>query len=124
MPYVFSTMSAGVNYIDYHVNEKGAHTVKSKVAIKGGSGVANKNLITPLGVPTHINDAQLEMLEKNITFQEHKKAGYITVRNEEADPEKVVSQDMESRDKSAPYTPEDFKEDDLAKPIDIDKSED
>ena len=43
------------------------------VLIKGGTGVANNRLITPLGVATEITDFDLEELKKNPSFLEHEK---------------------------------------------------
>jgi hypothetical protein len=75
--------------------------------IKGGTGVANNRLITPLGVATEITEFDLEELKKNPSFLEHEKDGYIVVRDKKADTEKVAS-GMNLKDESAPMTDADY----------------
>lgn len=81
--------------------------VESQVLIKGGSGIANKNIITPYGVATEVTPDELAQLESNEQFQLHKANGYIRVESKKSETEKVVK-DMTKKDKSAPATPEDY----------------
>lgn len=81
--------------------------VESQVLIKGGSGIANKNIITPHGVATEITPAELDQLEANEQFQLHKTNGYIRVESKKSETEKIAK-DMTKKDKSAPATPEDY----------------
>lgn len=120
MPYVFSTLSSPVAYTLYNESERGAHTVKSKIIIKGGAGVANKNLITPLGVATEVTEEELEVLKTHPVFKLHLENGYVKIKEKQADAE-VVAADMNSRDESAPLTPNDFKDEDQAKPVEKEK---
>lgn len=107
MPYVYSTLS---NDNEYRIYEKGGAdipVVKGHVLIKGGAGIANKNLITPRGVPTEVTKEQLEMLEGNDQFKMHKENGFISVDTKQADAD-AVAKNMTKKDKSAPKTPEDY----------------
>lgn len=119
--YVYSTMTAGNDYVCWEhspANELPEYRKENTVSIAGGHGVANKNLITPLGVMTPITAAQHELLQSNEVFKVHQKAGFITVQKRSVDPEKVAA-DLETRDKSAPLVPQDFekKGDKVAKPV-------
>lgn len=121
--YVYSTLAADVSYNHYVASEivkslipgvapKATQVprIEKSVLIKGGAGVAPagiRRLETPLGVSTPVTDDELELLEKNDVFQLHVKNGYITVRRKKVDAEIVVADGMESRDVSAPVTPED-----------------
>lgn len=112
--YVFSTLANDQNYTNWI---KGGADIPVKgfsCIIKGGTGVANDRLITPLGVMTEIDDAALEELEKNPNFVQHKNGGFITVQKKKADTEKVAA-DMNLKDESAPMTDADYKEDEAPK---------
>lgn len=112
--YVFSTLANDQMYTNW---EKGGNDVPIKgfqCLIKGGTGVANKRLVTPLGVATEITDEELGELEKNPSFVDHKKNGFITVRSKKAEAEKVAT-DMNLKDESAPMTNADYTEEDAPK---------
>jgi hypothetical protein len=106
--YVYSKMSASVVYNDFVPGGADLPVVAKSVTIKGGAGIANKNLITPLGVVTEIDDADLEMLNRNGIFKLHKENGFITVEKRNVDVEKVVANMGEKADPSAPLSPADF----------------
>ena len=115
--YVYSTMSQDVRYCQYSKQVGGGEFTPSilrSVTIKGGSGVINRNLITPHGVVTAIDEDELKFLEggegqePNRTFQAHKKAGFVKVEKKNFKVEKVVK-DLEAKDKSAQKTKDDFK---------------
>lgn len=89
--YVYSTLSNDNNY--------------DGVLIAGKANVATKNLITPMGVMTKVDDSTLKHLEGNHVFQLHKKNGFITVEKYKEDADQVAA-DMTGRDSSAPETPE------------------
>jgi hypothetical protein len=111
--YVFSTLANDQNYTNW---VKGGGDVPIKghaVMIKGGTGVANNRLITPLGVSTEVTEFDLEELKKNPSFLEHQKDGYITVQNKKMDTEKVAS-NMNLKDESAPMTDADYASEDEA----------
>jgi hypothetical protein len=111
--YVFSTLANDQNYTNW---VKGGGDVPIKghsVIIKGGTGVANSRLITPLGVATEVTEFDLEELNNNPCFLEHKKDGYIVVKDKKSDTEKVAS-DMNLKDESAPMTDADYASEDEA----------
>ena len=112
--YVFSTLANDQNYTNWL---KGGGDVPIKgysVLIKGGTGVANDRLITPMGISTEINELDLSELENNVVFQKHKASGFIVVKQKAADPEKVAA-DMNRKDESAPLTEADYSADDAPK---------
>lgn len=108
--YIYSTLASDTAYTEWHEGGGDIKTEGRSVTIKGGTGVANKHLITPLGTVTTVSDEELAFLEANPVFKKHKDGGYIRVSAKNEDPEKVVSGDMKSRDVSAPIVPEDFPE--------------
>lgn len=89
--YVYSTLSNDNRY--------------GEVLINGKANVANKNVITPLGVVTRITSAQLDEAKTFPVFQLHMDNGYLTVEKYKEDADLVAS-DMTGRDASAPETPE------------------
>lgn len=105
-------MSVDVYYNVFHDNTiNGKQTIDAskvikRVLVKGGSGVATKRLETPLGVVTAITDEEAELLRNDETFLTHQRNGYVIIRDDKVESEVAVA-DMESRDDSAPYTPED-----------------
>lgn len=102
--YIFSTLANDQTYQNWQSGEGGVPQPAHKVFVKGGAGVANDRLVTPLGVATEVSDLDLAELEKNSVFVLHRKNGFITIRSKSADPEKVAA-DMNRADKSAPLTP-------------------
>lgn len=107
--YIYSTLSADVNYNIYVHNSEGHPLVAKSIHIKGGSGIAGKHFITPLGVRTEISDEELSLLENDEVFKTHKANGFVSISKADINPE-VAAADMETRDGSAPAVPEDFKE--------------
>ena len=123
MAFVYSTLTSSVRYTNHR---KGGGDLpvpievggEEGVLVEGGRGVANKRLITPLGVSTEVSDEQLAYLLENPIFQLHQTNGFITVSNADADPEKVAS-DMTAQDASSPLTPSDFTNEDGPKPSEV-----
>lgn len=109
MPYVYSTLSNDNIYADYDNSgsNKDTPTVVRQILIKGGAGIATKHLVTPLGIVTKVEDHELEALLKNEGFKQHMENGFIKVDKKKVHVEVVVA-DMQTRDKSAPYVPEDI----------------
>lgn len=106
--YVFSTLATDVEYVDWI---PGGGEVPSKgrsVVVKGGAGVADKRLLTPLGISTKITDEDASFLETNKTFKAHEKAGHVKLSKRDMAPEKFAA-DMTGRDKSAPLVPGDYR---------------
>ena len=115
--YVYSTMSQDVRYCQYSKPVGGGEftpTILRSVTIKGGTGVINRNLITPHGVVTAIDEDEHRFLEggegqaPDRTFQALKKAGFVKVEKKNFKVEKVVK-DLATKDKSAQKTKDDFK---------------
>lgn len=103
--HVFSRASSDTCYVEWI---KGGADLPSRgrsVIVKGGHGVATKNLLTPLGVHTEVTDEEMEILKANHVFQKHLKIGSVVVQSRKADPEKVLK-DMGAPDPSEPLTPE------------------
>lgn len=105
--HVFSKMASSVQYVDWIPGGADLPTRGKTVLIKGGAGVATKNLITPLGVHTEVTEEEAGILKRNHVFQLHLKNGSVVMQASKADPEKVVP-DMGDDDPSAPLTPADF----------------
>jgi hypothetical protein len=107
--FVFSTLAASVRYTNFGQGGADLPIPEGEgVLIEGGTGVANKNLVTPRGVVTQVTAEQLEYLERNTVFALHKKNGFIVVQDANKDPERVIGEGMQSQDASAQTTPEDF----------------
>ncbi len=109
--YVYSTLATGMDYTN-HVATHDLPRVVAKVTINGGAGVADKNLVTPLGGVTEITEEKLEQLRLNPVFQMHEKNGFVKVDDRRRDVEVAVA-DLQARDESAPAIPEDFAEEGL-----------
>lgn len=110
MPQVYSTLSNDQKYTLYRKGENDLPEVVAAVVVKGGSNVADKRIVTEIGICTQVSDNELEVLNKNKDFQRHTKNGFITVKKQRVNAEKVAA-DMNTRDKSAPMRPEDYEED-------------
>ena len=105
--HVYSKMATDVTYNDY-VTGGDIPRVARSVTIKGGAGVANKNIITPYGVHTEITEEERDMLLKNGIFQLHQDGGFVTIEEKKEDPDRVATNLTAGPDPSAPLTPEDF----------------
>lgn len=103
--YVFSTLTCDNEYTSWRkIGDK--NVAQDSVIIRGGSGVMNKNFITPMGIMTEINETQYALLQENSEFKAHCERGFITVEKKKYEPEQVVS-NMASGDSSRPLTPSD-----------------
>jgi len=92
--------------------------IDKSVLIKGGSGVANKNVITPYGIVTEITDEQCEFLEKNEAFKRHKERGFVKILAKHPhDQTEKVAADLADDEGSAPLTPEKAKKEMGAKEL-------
>lgn len=108
--FVFSTLACDNQYRTFAKGGGDMPVVESSILIKGGAGIANKNMITPRGVMTTITSEELAILETNESFRMHKDNGYITVESKKADADEVAEKSMKKKDKSAPVTPADYAE--------------
>jgi hypothetical protein len=117
--YVYSTLSASVRYAASEPGGADVPVPTDGILIGGGTNVANKNLITPRGaVITEVSPEQLQRLRDDEVFKLHEANGFVTVSDHLEDGEKVAGSGMETRDASAPLTPEDYKEGDAPKASD------
>lgn len=106
MPHVISTATSGVDFTLYAMG-KDQHKPVKKISIAGGSNVANKHLVTPMGVATEVSEDDLQELLSLQIFQRQMDRGFFRVVNSKRDPEQVItSTGMETADESAPLTPE------------------
>jgi hypothetical protein len=110
MPYVYSTLTADQAYTIYKDGGADLKIAQRICIIKGGAGVAGKNLITPRGTATLVSAQELEALEACDAFKRHKARGYLRVDEKEVDADKAVS-GLNDGDKSAPLTDKDFEQD-------------
>jgi hypothetical protein len=114
--YVYSTLATSVACAQYRPYDRPGANGKQpmrppvllrKVEIRGGTGVADKRLITPFGVGTQVSDDDLAFLMAHPKFQKWLEGGFMRVVQRKTDPE-VVAADMSRDDPSAPLTPGDF----------------
>ncbi len=105
--FVYSTLTNDQRYINWSKPPEGSalSEIMHEVFIAGGSNRATKHFVTPLGVMTEITEQDYAELQKNSSFKNHEKNGYITVRDVKVDPEVAVAADMKQFDNSAPKTP-------------------
>lgn len=112
--YVCSKMASDNAYTTWHPGQKAANDMPRKdrqVLIKGGSGVINKQLVTPHGVVTSITSEELALVRKSCpAFTRHEKAGFLKVLEKDPSPKDVESmaKDM-SEDKSKQATKDSVK---------------
>lgn len=108
--FVYSTLAASTAYVFWTESEGGQKVEKHRITVKGGSGVANKNLITPIGVATRISEEDAKLLAEHPLFKRHQQKRFVRIEPIEKDPEKVVtSGGLVTRDISSPLQPGDFK---------------
>lgn len=124
MPYVYSTATCDSIFAVYQKTEAGqAGVIKKQVLIKGGANVAKgRGLITKYGHRTEISEEDLQILEASPNFQQAVKNSFYKVSRHKVNAEGMAAE-MEARDESAPLVPEDYADDDLAKPKDVVKAE-
>ncbi|OWK39543.1 hypothetical protein [Fimbriiglobus ruber] len=120
MYHIFSTMANSTKYIKYRqAPQKDLNIAERSVLIKGGSGMHQKHLGTPLGVHTAVSDEDMDWLKDDLHFKQHMTKGYITVRKAEVNPE-VAAAEMITHDPktdACPVIPQDFKDDDKKETI-------
>lgn len=104
MAHVFSTLATDVTYVEWKDSGNDLKMRGREVTIKGGTGVANDRFVTPLGIATEVDDADLAVLENDSVFKMHKANGFVRIEKKSADPEKVAA-DMKLNDPSSPLTP-------------------
>lgn len=113
MPAICSRLSNSQKYTIWKGGKEKANElpqIENFILVKGGSGIANKHVMTPLGVITEVSAEELKLLEKVPSFLRHKKNGYITVRDSVPSEKELVkiAKDLKE-DKSKPLTDKDAK---------------
>jgi len=109
--YIYSTHTNAVRYVEWDkTSGKNHNVVKRGFVVAGGHGLCNKNLVTPQGVITRVdNDETMDWLNSLDSFKKDITKGFIRVTRKKEESEKMVKRDMNSKDGSAPKTPEDYK---------------
>jgi hypothetical protein len=82
-------------------------TLLREVVVRGGAGVATKNLVTPLGVYTPLSQEDYDAIKDQHTFKLFIERGFITVDNKQVEVERAVA-NMTLKDPGAPITPSDY----------------
>ena len=105
--YIASTLATDTSYVGYRTGSNGNDlpTVTHSVTIKGGAGVANKNLITPHGVITKVSAEDAEFLAQNSVFQRHVARGFLQLLDSKPEDADAVAGDMDGSDPGQPLTP-------------------
>ena len=112
--YICSKMACDNAYTTYHPRKESANDMPRKnrqILIKGGSGVVDKQLVTPHGVVTKITREELDFIKKNDpAFARHEKRSFLKVFDKEPSPKNVkeIAKDM-PEDKSKQATEESVK---------------
>ena len=123
MPYVYSTATNSITYVEYEKNaprdisipKKWPDGKPMKVMIHGGHGIANKHFLTPKGVVTQVTDNEMEWLLTNPSFKKHVERGFMVYDKKKVEPSKKAK-DMEDKDGCAPVTPSDYIESENSTP--------
>lgn len=117
--YVYSTLTCDQLYTEWLKGGGDLPVQGRQVLVKGGAGVANDRLVTPLGVRTEISREDMQVLQACPVFVDHEKRGFVMVDDTRIDPE-VIAADMERADGSAPLTPSSYENaaEGVAKPRD------
>lgn len=111
MPFVFSTITATVDYVEYNKpsDPNVLPVIIKGVRIKGGANLTTKALITPNGIVTEVTNEEAAFLTQNAQFLEHQRAGFVRLESREFPIDSVVN-DMKPADGSAPLTDADYEE--------------
>lgn len=93
-----------------------------EVLIRGGAGIASKNLITPNGVHTAITAEEYDAIKDLAVFKSFVDNGFIKVEGKQFDLDRIVG-DMNAKDPGGPVTPADFMNEaqDGSVPIPVDR---
>lgn len=132
MVHVFSTLANPQKFAVYDMpdasdaNQMGRLPVlRREVLIRGGAGIASKNLITPQGVHTPITSEEYEEIKDTHMFKAFVASGHIRVESKQHDIDRMVG-DMNPRDPGGPLTPADYEKADRdgtqPLPVDLEKA--
>lgn len=123
MPYVASTLSNSVEYVLYEDgrNPNEVPNVRARVFVAGGANIPDKHFVTPQGVISSVTDEEVALLEKNEVFKLHKENGFVQVLDKAPANADHAAANMQGREPAAPVVPQDYHEDDEAKPATTEK---
>ena len=109
--FIYSTHTNPITYVEWEQNgNRNCNVIKRRFLVAGGHGLANKNLVTSMGVVTRVDrDDDMNWLEQLPEFKLDIERGYIRVSKREENAEKIVRKDMQTKDGSSPKTPADYK---------------
>jgi hypothetical protein len=117
MVHIYSTLASPQKFVKYQMPDATDASqmgrlpvVEREVLVRGGAGIASKNLITPQGVHTPITEEEYQAIKDLEHFKKFVESGRIRVERKEYDIDKMVS-DMNPRDPGGPLTPADFEKD-------------
>lgn len=120
MKYIYSTLSNDQNFTVWKFMEgdkarKQLPVKEHVVLVHGKANIANKrNLITPKGVLTTVEDGDFKALEQNSAFKRFVDRGYISIESKQVDADKAAT-NMTKKDKSAALDEESIKKNTTAK---------
>ena len=115
--YVISNLSNDQEYCIY-AKRQDVNVVVKSIIIKGGSNIQNRRTLqaSSQGVTTPISDEDYAMLEKSPAFKFHMEKGFVKVIKSNETDAKKKAEKMDIKDKSAQFTPEDYKNRGFKKP--------
>lgn len=105
--HVYSTLTAGNDYVFYKNDLHGLPQAEKTITIKGGANVPDK--VTGLVMPfshTELSDSDYEALKEHPLFKIHVANGFIRVQKTETKDVEKATKDLVKEDDSAPLTPE------------------
>lgn len=111
MNFIISTLSNSNSFPVYkNVEGSPVSQYEKMITIRGGSNITDpRTLITPEGVVTEVSDEDLALLEKNVSFNDFVKGGFLKVKKHTvANVQKEVKKDMNPKDGSAQPTEKDW----------------
>lgn len=115
MFHVYSTLANPNRYAQYRPNSpNGVNIIEREITIKGGSGIAQKNIGTVFGIHTAVSDDDMEWLKDDFAFKQHVKSGYIRYEKQKINNEAAAA-DMITRDQktdACPVVPEEYDDSD------------
>lgn len=116
MPFIYSTSSASTIF-NIHgpqpADPNSTRPILKKIHIQGGANVVARgnNIITPTVLGTEVTNEEMELLLAHPSFKIAVANGHLKVVDKILS-EKDQHNDLASKDKSAPKTPQDFAKND------------
>lgn len=107
--HVYSTLANPQKFVRYAPPPEDGMLpiIEREVLIRGGAGIASKNLITEHGVRTTISQEDYDAIKDLKHFKAFEDSGHIRVEGKLFDIDRIVG-DMNPRDPGGPLTPADY----------------